>query len=80
MRSPRTGACAGFNPRQAHAGGFCGDCGSSLFWDPEGRSSISIMAGTLEGATGLSTERHISVETAGDYYDLPQDIPLEEGA
>ena len=68
-----------FHSSPAARRGFCGFCGSSLFWDPEGRSSVGIMAGTLEGDTGLATERHICVETAGDYYDLPKDLPLQEG-
>jgi hypothetical protein len=33
----------------AHARrGFCGECGSSLFWDAPGRETISIAAGTLD--------------------------------
>ena len=28
--------------------GFCGECGSSLFWDPPRRETISISAGTLD--------------------------------
>ena len=38
--------------------GFCGECGSSLFWDPPARDTISIAAGTLDGPTGLSTAAH----------------------
>ncbi len=33
--------------------GFCGHCGSSLFWEASGDSGISIAAGTLDGETGL---------------------------
>ncbi|WP_245814239.1 GFA family protein [Cystobacter ferrugineus] len=28
--------------------GFCGECGSSLFWDEEGAPKMSICAGTLD--------------------------------
>ncbi len=51
--------------------GFCGTCGSSLFWHEDGTDHISVMAGTLDGATGLTMDRHIHVSTKGDYYALP---------
>jgi hypothetical protein len=53
--------------------GFCGECGSSLFWDPPDRSSISIAAGTLDGHTHLRVAAHWYVSQAGDYYELPAD-------
>jgi len=53
--------------------GFCGECGSSLFWDPPGRETISISAGTLDPPTGLRVVSHWFVSQAGDYYELPED-------
>ena len=53
--------------------GFCGECGSSLFWNAPGRETISIAAGTLDGPTGLRAVSHWYVSQAGDYYDLPDD-------
>jgi len=53
--------------------GFCAECGSSLFWDPPRRETISIAAGTLDGPTGLSVAGHWFVSQAGDYYELPDD-------
>ena len=53
--------------------GFCGECGSSLFWDPPDRQTISIAAGTLEEPTGLRLLGHVYVAHAGDYYELPSD-------
>jgi hypothetical protein len=53
--------------------GFCGECGSSLFWDAPGRETISIAAGTLNGTTGLRTAAHWYVSQAADYYELPDD-------
>ncbi len=53
--------------------GFCGECGSSLFWDAPGGETISVAAGTLDGDTGLATAGHIWVSQAGDYYQLPAD-------
>lgn len=53
--------------------GFCGRCGSSLLWDAPGRATISISAGTLDGASGLRTMGHIYVSQTGDYYELAAD-------
>lgn len=53
--------------------GFCGDCGSSLFWDAPGRDTISIGVGSLDEPTGLKTIGHVYAGQAGDYYDLPDD-------
>jgi hypothetical protein len=53
--------------------GFCGECGSSLFWDPPRRATVSIAAGTLDGATGLHAAEHWFVSQAGDYYEIPAD-------
>ncbi|MEA2455662.1 MAG: hypothetical protein QOI45_1924 [Thermoleophilaceae bacterium] len=55
----------------AHARrGFCGECGSSLFWDAPDRETISIAAGTLDEPTGLKTMGQIYTADAGDYYEL----------
>ncbi len=49
--------------------GFCAECGSSLFWEAPGRTTISFAAGALDPPTGLKTAREIYTEYAGDYYD-----------
>ena len=60
----------------AHARrGFCGECGSSLFWDAPDRDTISIAAGTLDEPTGLRTTVQIYTADAGDYYELDPDLP-----
>ena len=59
--------------------GFCAECGSSLFWDGPGLKTISIAAGTLDGATGLRVASHWYVSQAGDYYEIPDDqVPHHE--
>jgi hypothetical protein len=59
--------------------GFCGECGSSLFYEAPGRETISIAPGTLDGPTGLRTAAHWYVSQAGDYYELPDDgLPRHE--
>lgn len=55
--------------------GFCGTCGSSLFWEREGSGGISIMAGTLDRPTGLRLVQHIYTAYAGDYYTIDPGLP-----
>jgi len=58
----------------AHARrGFCGECGSSLFWDAPGRETISIAAGTLDGDAALRVTGHIYVSERAGYDHLPDD-------
>jgi hypothetical protein len=59
--------------------GFCGECGSSLFWDPPRRETISIAAGTLDQPTGLRVAAHWFVSQAADYEPVPDDgLPHHE--
>lgn len=59
--------------------GFCQYCGSSLFWENEESKHISILAGTLDGRTGLKMKHHIFTEFKGDYYELNDDVPIFHG-
>ncbi len=54
--------------------GFCGTCGSSLFWDGPG-THLSIHAGTLDGDTGLALAGHIFCAHKGDYYPISDPLP-----
>jgi hypothetical protein len=59
--------------------GFCAECGSSLFWDPPQRETISIAAGTLDQPTGLRVAAHWFASQAADYDTLPDDgLPRHE--
>ena len=58
--------------------GFCGTCGSNLFWDGGG-ASLSIMAGTLDAPTGLAMAGHIFVGDKGDWYEIADGLPRAEG-
>ena len=51
--------------------GFCGDCGSSLFWRRQDGDMISIMAGTIDSPTGLATVENIFTQDMGDYHQIP---------
>ena len=55
--------------------GFCNTCGSNLFWRPDHQRYISIMAGTLDRPTGLTTACHIYVDMASDYYAIADGLP-----
>lgn len=59
--------------------GFCPECGSQLFWD-DGGAWLSIFAGTLDGPTRLSMERHIYCADKGDYYRIADGLPQSPGA
>lgn len=66
-----------FRSSSAAERGFCGNCGSNLFWRRVDNDFISIFAGTIDGPTGLRMESQLYPECAGDYYDLP-DIRIIE--
>lgn len=55
--------------------GFCRRCGGNLFWRKLGDEFVSIMAGTLDGPTGLKIENQIHTEMASDYYSPSHEIP-----
>ncbi|WP_332835994.1 MULTISPECIES: GFA family protein [Mameliella] len=59
--------------------GFCGTCGSNLFWDGPG-THLSIFAGTIDGPTGLRLTGHIFCADKRDYYDIGVGVPRAEGA
>src|SRR5215470_5999016 len=51
--------------------GFCGECGSSLFWDEDGETKMGVCVGTLDEPTGLTPKAHIYLASKGDYYTVP---------
>ncbi len=58
--------------------GFCGTCGSTLFWDPVFHDWTAIAMGCFDDPTGTSLERHIFVSEKGDYYDIADGLPQNE--
>ena len=50
--------------------GFCGTCGSSLFWEPSFADYISIAAGALDQPSGLKLVRHIYTCDKPDWYEI----------
>lgn len=56
--------------------GFCGECGSTLFWrSPRVPRQISIAAGTLTPPTGLKAIAAIYTDYASDYHAFEESIP-----
>ena len=59
--------------------GFCGECGSSLFWEPAGSEFLHIAVGTLDRPTGLRMAGHWYTRHASDWDELPDDgLPRED--
>ncbi|WP_425093718.1 GFA family protein [Tropicimonas sp. S265A] len=68
------GAVTWYASSQAARRGFCGICGSNLFWDGPG-THISIFAGTLDGDPGVQLAGHIFCQDKGAYYDISDGLP-----
>lgn len=66
-----------YNPTDEVQYGFCGDCGSTLFWRTTRRPDvISIAAGTLTPPTGLRTVAAIYTDYASDYHPFDPEIDI----
>jgi hypothetical protein len=65
------------SPRSEHGAerGFCGRCGSSLFWRIPGSDRVSLAAGTLDDASGLHVAAHIWVEQSAEWERPPEGVP-----
>lgn len=68
-----------FRSSPAARRGFCGICGSSLFWEPDDKRHMSIMAGTLDRPTGLGLAAHLFAGEANDYYRITDHAPQHPG-
>ena len=66
---------AWFKTSEVARRGFCRECGSSLFWEPFELDTTGIIAGTLDGATGLKTMGHIFVSEKPDFYEIMDNTP-----
>ncbi|MGB8859445.1 MAG: GFA family protein [Ilumatobacteraceae bacterium] len=68
-----------YSPDDTVAYGFCGICGSSLFWRASDRPQfLTVCAGTLHQPTGLRTTTAWWVAEHGDYH--APDTALEQHA
>jgi hypothetical protein len=59
--------------------GFCGACGSSLFFEPAGEDRLAIVAGTLDQPSGLEVIGHEYVADKADYDRIDDDLPAFPG-
>jgi hypothetical protein len=58
--------------------GFCGTCGSVLFWEPIGRDKIAVAMGAFDKPTDTRLHMHIFVAEKGDYYDISDGLPQHQ--
>jgi len=59
--------------------GFCGVCGSSLFFEPAGAAHLAIAAGSLNQPSGLALMGHEYVADKADYDRIDDDLPAFPG-
>src|SRR3546814_10871193 len=59
--------------------GFCGECGSVLFFEGDEEGRISISAGAFDAPPGFPTGAHIYVADKGGWYAVPNDAPHHAG-
>ncbi|MBF9035410.1 GFA family protein [Rhodobacterales bacterium HKCCE2091] len=69
-----TGEVKWYRSSEAARRGFCPDCGSYLFWE-EYDGLVYLMAGALDGETGLRMDGHIFYADRGDYYRAGEALP-----
>ena len=55
--------------------GFCNSCGASLFFDREGRPTMSIAVGTVDQPSGFEFAAHCNTADAADYEIFTDDLP-----
>ncbi len=61
--------------------GFCGTCGTSLFWrladgpSDQAGGGMTASAGAIDGLEDAALERHIFVDEKPRYYDFKDDAP-----
>lgn len=58
--------------------GFCGRCGSTLFWRSDTAKHVAVMAGSLDAPTGVQAVAHIFVDDKGDYYEIDDGLPQHD--
>lgn len=58
--------------------GFCGRCGSLLFWKANSEPDISIMAGAFDADAELAGACHIFVGQKGGYYEIDDGLAQYE--
>ena len=60
--------------------GFCGECGTPLFWRAADMPEWGVSAGALDDERNLTVGRHIYIDEKPDFYDFVDDAPRFTGA
>lgn len=68
-----------YRSSQAAERGFCGRCGSNLFWRMIDSDRVAVGAGSLDRSLGLHMDRHVYAAFKGDYYDIPESAEVFPG-
>lgn len=55
--------------------GFCGTCGSALFWKHDRETYTSVLAGSFDQPSGLEIATHIFCASKGDFYEISDGLP-----
>lgn len=56
--------------------GFCGTCGSALFWRAHSAVHVAILAGSLDDPSGLTSALHIFTQGRPDFYPIDDGLPV----
>lgn len=67
-----------FQASPAAKRGFCGTCGSFLFWKALDEDTTSFALGAVKSPTGLKLGKHIFVSDKGDYYQITDGLPQRD--
>lgn len=54
--------------------GFCGTCGSTLFWDAVTSEKTAVAMGVFDTPTRTKLWSHIFVADKGDYYEIEEGV------
>ncbi len=57
--------------------GFCGRCGSTLFWQPLKKDYewVGVSASLFDSPLSLKMAKHTFVSEQGSYYDIADGVP-----
>lgn len=58
--------------------GFCRNCGSLMFWEPDGRAHLAIMMGAVDNPGDIRLAGHIFVGEKGAYYEIGDGLPQRD--
>ncbi len=60
--------------------GFCGTCGSSLFWVPDAQPHWCIACGAFDCAPDLEASHHVFVDDRASFDRIDDDLPRFAGS